>query len=119
MRSAFIPIRLLSACLVCFWTSTPSPALDEKVILQASGRGHQHLDPFSVESQWEVRWEFKGEFDNNLFQMAIHAKSPDLPIAEVTQKGPGKGMRHLNKGGTYYLRVFGMGEWIITVVQLR
>jgi len=43
---------------------------------------------------------------------------PDMPIDTVLQEGPAKGRRFFVKGGTYYFRVVGTGDWKLTVVQL-
>jgi hypothetical protein len=91
----------------------------EQVVQQASGRGHQHLGPFTVNDQWELRWEVRE--DHSLLQVVIdevNDPAPDEPIDVVTQRGPAKGKKFFSKGGRYLLRIVGMGgAWTVMVVQ--
>jgi len=91
----------------------------EQVVQQASGRGHQHLGPFTVNDQWELRWEVRE--DHSLLQVVIDKvddPAPDEPIDVVTQRGPAKGKKFFSKGGRYLLRIVGMGgAWTVMVVQ--
>jgi hypothetical protein len=110
-------------CLTLFWSllvSIPvSLARDEQIIQQVSGKFHQHLEPFTINDDWEFRWDYKGEVGNDLFQIVLQSTPMDVPVDVVTQKGSGKGTKHQKKGGTYYLKVISMGKWTITVVQFR
>jgi hypothetical protein len=112
-----------SVCLTLFWSllvSIPvSLARDEQIIQQVSGQYHQHLEPFTVNDDWEFRWENKAEAGNNLFEIVLQSSATDAPVDLVTQKGSGQGAKHQKKGGTYYLKVISMGKWTITVVQFR
>jgi len=91
----------------------------EQVVQQASGRGHQHLGPFTVNDQWELRWEVRE--DHSLLQVVtdeVNDPAPDEPIDDVTQRGPAKGKKFFSKGGRYLLRIVGMGgAWTVMVVQ--
>jgi hypothetical protein len=110
-------------CFILFWSllvNIPvSLARDEQIIQQVSGKLHQHLEPFTVNDDWELRWDYKGEVGNDLFQIVLQSSPADVPVDQVTQKGSGQGRTHQKKGGTYYLKVISMGKWTITVVQLR
>jgi hypothetical protein len=112
-----------SVCLTLFWSllvGIPvSLARDEQIIQQVSGKLHQHLEPFTINDDWELRWDYKGEVGNDLFQIVLQSTPTDVPVDVVTQKGSGQGTKHQKKGGTYYLKVVSMGKWTITVVQLR
>lgn len=97
-----------------------APAHAEQVIQQASGKGHQHLQPFTVQDGWELRWEV-GE-DDSLLQVVIEKvnhPSPNVAIDNVTQRGPATGKKFFAKGGTYYLRIIGLaGTWAVQIVQV-
>jgi hypothetical protein len=112
-----------SVCLTLFWSllvSIPvSLARDEQIIQQVSGKLHQHLEPFTINDDWEFRWDYKGEVGNDLFQIVLQSTPTDVPVDLVTQNGSGQGAKHQKKGGTYYLKVISMGKWTITVVQFR
>lgn len=112
-----------AVCFTLFWpllVSIPvSLARDEQIIQQVSGKLHQHLEPFTINDDWEFRWDYKGEVGNDLFQIVLQSSPTDVPVDSVTQKGSGQGRKHQGKGGTYYLKVISMGKWTITVVQLR
>ena len=119
-----ITLRILrGVCFTLFWlclVSMPSAlALDEQIIQQVSGRGHQHLEPFTVTDDWELRWEYRSEVENNLFQLVLQSLPADLPVDSVTRNGPTHGSKHQKNGGTYYLKVISMGKWTVTVVQFR
>jgi len=110
-------------CFTIFWSllvSIPvSLARDEQIVQQVSGKSHEHLEPFTIHDDWELRWDYKGEVGNDLFQIVLQSTPMDVPVDLVTQKGSGQGAKHQKKGGTYYLKVISMGKWTITVVQLR
>ena len=113
-----ICVILLGSLLI----GTPlSLARAEQIVQQVSGKGHQHLEPFTINDDWELRWTFTGEVGNDLFQVVLHTTNPDRPVDLVTQKGSGQGTKHQKHGGTYYLKVIGVmgGKWTVTVVQLR
>ncbi len=80
---------------------------------------HQHLEPFTVTDDWELRWDYKGDVGNDLFRLVLQSSPADVPVDLVTQKGSGQGIKHQKKGGTYYLKVISMGKWTVTVVQFR
>ena len=91
----------------------------EEVVQQASGRGHLHLGPFTVQDEWELCWEVQE--DHSLLQVVIdvlNEPGSDMPVDVVTQRGPAKGRKAFTKGGTYLLRIIGMGgAWTVMVVQ--
>jgi hypothetical protein len=110
-------------CFTFFWSLLVSipvgQARDEQVIQQVSGKLHQHLEPFTVTDDWELRWDYKGDVGNDLFQLVLQSSPADVPVDLVTQKGSGQGTKRQRKGGTYYLKVISMGKWTVTVVQFR
>jgi hypothetical protein len=91
----------------------------EQIVEHASGRGHRHLGPFTVDDQWELRWEVTE--DHSLLQVVIHEVNDlasDEPIEIVTQRGPATGKKLFSKGGKYLLRIDGLGGgWTVMVVQ--
>ena len=90
-------------CFTFFWSllvSIPvSQARDEQVIQQISGKLHQHLEPFTVTDDWELRWDYKGDVGNDLFQLVLQSSPADVPVDLVTQKGSGQGTKHQKKAG--------------------
>jgi hypothetical protein len=95
----------------------PSLGMGEQVIQQVSDYGSRTLEPITVKDNWEIRWDFEG----SLFQVFVNKLSgplPDLPVDGTTQEGSGRGSYLQAKGGTYYLKVRGLGHWTVTVVQL-
>jgi hypothetical protein len=112
-----------SVCITIFWSllvSIPvSLARDEQIIQQVSGKFHQHLEPFTINDDWEFRWDNKANVGSDLFEIILQSTATDAPVDLVTQKGTGQGAKHQKKGGTYYLKVMSMGKWNITVVQFR
>ena len=82
-------------CFTFFWSLLVSipvgQARDEQVIQQVSGKLHQHLEPFTVTDDWELRWDYKGDAGNDLFQLVLQSSPADVPVDLcVTQKGWGK-----------------------------
>lgn len=102
MQTTYLGIAT-SVCLTLFWSllvSIPvSLARDEQIIQQVSGQYHQHLEPFTVNDDWEFRWENKAEAGNNLFEIVLQSSATDAPVDLVTQKGSGQGAKHQKKVG--------------------
>jgi len=96
------------------------PARAEQVVQEASGKGHQHLQPFTVRDGWELRWEAIG--NDTILQIVVDklgGAGRDMPIDTVTVEAPATGKKFFEKGGTYYIRVIGIGgAWKVTVVQV-
>ncbi|WP_447978990.1 hypothetical protein [Candidatus Nitrospira bockiana] len=110
--------------LIVLFGLTPSSSRagepSEAVVLDVVGSGNRTLEPFTVTNGWELRWEFRGEFERSLFQVFVNKVSgsvPNLPVDGFTHHGPGSGRHRMEEGGTYYLKVVGMGGWHLTVVQ--
>ena len=120
--SAYLGIAS-GVCFIIIWSllvNIPaSLARDEQIIQQISGKMHQHLEPFAIDDDWELRWDYKGEVGNDLFQIVLQSIPTDRPTDTVTQHGSGQGAKHQKRGGTYFLKVMSMGKWTITVVQFR
>jgi len=109
---------LCAAALSLFFGSArPAIANDETIIQQVSGNGTRSLRPFSVEGQWELRWDLKGQ------SFAVYLKqSDDEPVGltpMVSQKKPGNGSTFYPKSGSFYLRIIAEGDWAVTVAQLE
>ena len=96
--------------------TSPAVANDETVIQQVSGNGTRSLRPFSVEGQWELRWDLKGQ------SIEVYLKQSDGEPVGLTpmasQKKPGAGSTFYPKSGSFYLRILSDGDWTVTVVQL-
>lgn len=86
------------------------------VIQEASGNGTRSLQPFSVDGQWELQWDLKGQ------SIEVYLRQSSGELVSVTpmaaQKKPGKGSTFYPQGGYFYLRVIADGDWTLSVVQL-
>jgi hypothetical protein len=104
----------LIACLLVAVDPLYVAAGDGQVIQQVSANGERNLRPFTVKDKWELQWDSKGSM------LAITVYKADGTLFDVgpMQKGPGNGSSYQPKGGNYYLKVSGSGDWTVTVVQL-
>lgn len=109
---------LLHAALPFFLLSSMplAAASEETIVQQVSANGTRSLRPFTVQDQWELRWDLKGQ------SIEVYLKQLDGEFVALTpiasQKKPGPGSTFYPKGGSFYLRIIAEGDWTTTVVQL-
>lgn len=118
-RSRLLRLFMFMACLL---DAAPAVgAQGEETVLSIAGKGHHHVRTFKTDGTWEVRWQFDGLFEHDLFQIAVYdvsALGPPLIVDDVTQQGPGTGAKRQQRGGHFELDVIGIGSWTITVIDL-
>lgn len=79
-----------------------------------SGNGIQITRPFSVPDGWEIQWS-----NQDFLQIFVWPVDGGSPEIVANQTGPGNGTSYQPKGGSYYLKVNGIGDWTIKVVKIN
>ena len=114
MRPSFFAFLLIMLAGSPF-ALPPALGCVEKGVQTFSGKGAHTTRPFAVKEGWEIQWEGKGNF----LSIYVHTKDGNLIDLAANQQGVGKGSAYQPQGGTYFLKINGLGEWTIKVVQLQ
>jgi hypothetical protein len=86
---------------------------DVNVVKEFSGSGGKNTRPFTVNNEWEIQWDAKGD----IFQLFLYTANGEMTDLPANQQGSGKGSSYQAKGGQYYLQVNAIDNWAIKVVQ--
>jgi hypothetical protein len=84
------------------------------LVKEFSGSGGKNTRPFTVNNEWEIQWDAKGD----IFQLFLYTGSGKMIGIPANQQGSGKGSSYQAKGGQYYLKVNAIDNWSIKVVQV-
>lgn len=87
----------------------------ETLVQEFRGSGASNTRPFTVEPGWEIQWDANGD----IFQLFLNDMDGNPIGVPANQMGPGQGASYQAQGGTYYLQVNALGEWIVQIVQLE
>jgi hypothetical protein len=83
-----------------------------------TGTGSKNTDDFTINgSKWRIRWIVEGEPS----QLSVWLHKPDGTVVENvgSSRGPGSDETVVRGGGTYYLKLTGLGKWEVVVEDAR
>jgi hypothetical protein len=92
--------------------ATPTSAADT-VIKTFSGNGIQITRPFSVPDGWEIQWT-----NQDFLQIFVQPVGEGMLDMAANQISPSSGSSYQPTGGKYYLKINGIGEWVVKVVKV-
>ena len=107
-------IRGLSLIVILMLFATTAVVHSEENVASYSGNGAKNTRPFSVDGDWEIRWDANGE----IFQLYLYSSDGELVGVAANQSGSGKGSCYQPNPGRYYLQVNALGNWTIEIVSL-
>lgn len=87
----------------------------DQVVQRYQGTGLQNLRPFTVEDNWEVRWNARGD----LFSLYLHDAEGNMLDVSANQMGSGSGATFVPQAGTYYFQVNALGAWDLEIAQVN
>jgi len=79
--------------------------------------GIQNTRPFTISSPWELVWRTRGTENSKAMTIGIYTL--DGKISDYAGNESGSGRSYQPKGGTFYLNIYGTGDWEVSVVPIR
>lgn len=106
-------------------TPTPPPAAPAtwQVVKSWSGTSAKKTEPFTIiGKQWRINWSNKDTtgIGSTLLQVMVYRPGGSLPLeipVNTTQEG--SDTSYVYQGGEFYLQINSLGNWKITVEELR
>lgn len=87
--------------------------VQEELVDEFSGSEDDSTATFTVQGEWEVRWETEGD----AFQVNLVDEDGEELQTVVDHEGQGGGSNYLTRDGTYSLDVTADGDWSIRVFE--
>lgn len=106
--------------LVCL-AGLASPASAEQLVREFSGNRTTETAEFEVEAPWLVDWRVNSEYESSMGLTIVLLNAPAGTHAGtvVKTKYRGDGLRLMNEGGRFRLKVDAvLANWTIKVIQL-
>ena len=104
MKRLFLSITLIALA---------STATADTVIKTFSGNGIHITRPFTVPDGWEVQW-----VNLDFLQIFVQQIDEDRLDMAANQITAGNGSSYQPIGGRYYLKINGVGDWVVKVVKV-
>jgi hypothetical protein len=103
--------RQILISLALFLLSASGSA--DSIINEFRGNGIQITRPFSVPDGWEIQWT-----NQDFLQIFVQPVGEGMLDMAANQISPSSGSSYQPTGGKYYLKINGIGEWVVKVVKV-
>ncbi len=113
----FIGFAAIAVIGLSLMPATSPPLSAETIITTFEGNGDQATAEFTVQENWEIRWE--ADTDESLEAIAWQTADNQGSMIMKMHRRPlrTQGRVNIAPPGTYHLEVTGIGDWKMTIVQ--